>query len=62
MILQVLYLATQPVADALGAGVVLAAFTGLVTVAVVGHGTVKVVAFVTVIVWVPTVTTVGLGQ
>jgi len=46
-------------------GVVDAALTGLVTVEVlrhVGHATVKVVAFVTVIVWLFTVTTVGLGQ
>ena len=59
-------LATHPVADALGAGAVVdAAFTGLLTVEVlrhVGHATVKVVAFVTVTVWLPMVTTVGLGQ
>jgi len=65
VVLQVLYLATHPVADALGAGVVLAAFTGLVTVAVLTHegqGTVKVVAFITVIVWLLIVTVVGSGQ
>lgn len=57
--------ATHPVADALGAGVVLAALTGLVTVAVLTHegqGTVKVVAIVTVIVWLLIVTVVGSGQ
>jgi hypothetical protein len=59
-----LYLATQPVAVELGAGALLVE-TGAVTTEVltqVGQATVKVVALVTVMVWLLMVTTVGVGQ
>jgi hypothetical protein len=64
VVLQVLYLATQPVAVELGAGALLVE-TGLVTTEVltqVGQATVKVVAAVTVMVLLLIVTTVGVGQ